>query len=434
MSSQTTPYILEGRVRRTETFAGPVVSDNQVRTVALFGLPIANVTMDEAVARIAHTLEAGGTAQIATANLDFARNARRNPILHKVICDCSMVLPDGAPMLWAANLFARPLKERVTGVDLVPRLAQLSAKDGYRIFLLGSQEANAKAATEVLEQRYPGVNIVGRYSPELAPLEQMDDAAILARIHEAKPHILLVAFGNPKQELWIHRNRFNLPGMVSIGIGGSLDMIAGSLRRAPRWVQSVHMEWVFRMVQEPRRLVPRYVSDFGALMKHLPAELFANWRQKAQRNIWPLEVSVEGNTRILRMPEILTGQDCFTVLREAQLAVEKRQILVFDMLVTGRIEADGLGCLLEARRMMAAARLPSWTTGVGEPVRRVVESSGLVELVRLAPTVPEAVRLSARPSGDRRRKNSPIKGRERRVPGSDRRMIPTAGRQELDRA
>ena len=187
-------------------------------------------------------------------------------------------------MLWASILFGRPLKERVTGVDLIPELAKLSAERGYRIFMLGSEEKNSKQAADVLEQRYPGVQIVERYSPPVKPLEQMDDQDILQRIHLAKPDILLVAFGNPKQELWIDRNRERLNVPVMIGIGGSLDMIAGSLRRAPRMIQKLQLEWMFRMFQEPRRLFPRYARDFRALVEHLPAAIVATWRQPENGN------------------------------------------------------------------------------------------------------------------------------------------------------
>ena len=140
-------------------------------TVALFGLPISNVTMAEAVSRIDAAIQGGGQHQIATANLDFARNALRDPALQRVICDCSMVLPDGAPMLWASRMLGKPLQERVTGVDLVPELAKLSAEKGYRIFFLGSSDKCSAEAQKVLEERYPGVKIVGRYSPPVSSLE-----------------------------------------------------------------------------------------------------------------------------------------------------------------------------------------------------------------------------------------------------------------------
>ena len=374
-----------------------------VNTVALFGLPISNVTMTEAVDRIAQGIENGTSQQIATANLDFARNARQDSFLHQVICDCSMVLPDGAPMLWAARLLGRPLKQRVTGVDLVPELAKLSAERGYKIFLLGSTEENAAIAQGVLMQRFPGARFVGRYSPEVKSLGEMDDQEILRRIRAAQPDILLVAFGNPKQELWIDRNREKLGVPVSIGIGGSLDMIAGSLRRAPRWIQWMQLEWMFRLLQEPRRLLPRYGRDLMALVQHLPREIAANLAQpEKKKNDWPLEVSVQGITRIVHLPGVLSGADCLEVERQAALASERDERLVFDMTLTERVEADGVGCLLEARRTMIAADAPFWLAGVCEPVRRVLQTSSLIQHMRMAQTTHEAVKLSGMPERRKR--------------------------------
>jgi N-acetylglucosaminyldiphosphoundecaprenol N-acetyl-beta-D-mannosaminyltransferase len=380
-----------------------------VNTVALFGLPISNVTMAEAVERIAQGIEEGTSQQIATANLDFARNARKDNFLHQVICDCSMVLPDGAPMLWASLLLGRKLKQRVTGVDLIPELAKLSAQRGYRIFLLGSKAANAQTAQELLEKQYPGAQFVGRYSPEIKALGEMDDAEILRRIHAARPDILLVAFGNPKQELWIDRNREKLGVAVAIGIGGSLDMIAGSVRRAPKLVQAMQLEWMFRLLQEPRRLLPRYARDLMALVQHLPREIAANWNQPEKKlNGWPLEVSVQGNTRIVHLPGALSGADCAEVERQAEVAIRMNERLVFDMALTERIEADGVGCLLEARRRMIATGLPFWLAGVAEPVRRVLHTSSLIQHMKVAQTTREAVRLSAQP--ERRKRFVPLTG------------------------
>lgn len=387
------------------------MAKSRVETLALFGLPISNVTMTEAIGKIVDGIQSGRTQQIATANLDFARNARRDAYLHKVICDCSMVLPDGAPMLWASILFGRPLKERVTGVDLIPELAKLSAERGYRIFMLGSEEKNSKQAADVLEQRYPGVQIVERYSPPVKPLEQMDDQDILQRIHLAKPDILLVAFGNPKQELWIDRNRERLNVPVMIGIGGSLDMIAGSLRRAPRMIQKLQLEWMFRMFQEPRRLFPRYARDFRALVEHLPAAIVATWRQPENGNDWPIEVSIEQGTRVVHLPVVLAGPDCGAVIREVRDAAEKDERVVLDMVLTERVEADGVGCLLEARRIMSSAGLPFWLGSVASPVRRVLNSSALVQHIRMAATTPEAIKLARSP--ERRKRYVPTTGVER---------------------
>jgi N-acetylglucosaminyldiphosphoundecaprenol N-acetyl-beta-D-mannosaminyltransferase len=387
------------------------MNGTSVSTVALFGLPISNVSMAEAVERIADGIEAGTTQQIATANLDFARNARKNSFLQQVICDCSLVLPDGAPMLWASWLLGRPLKQRVTGVDLIPELAKLSSQRGYRIFVLGSKEENARMAIKILEERYPGALFVGQYSPVEQVLGEMDDEEILSRIHAARPDILLVAFGNPKQELWIDRNRERLGVRVAIGIGGSLDMIAGTVRRAPKFIQKMHMEWMFRLLQEPRRLLPRYVLDAIALMRQIPREFVANRRQPERPNMWPLEVSLQGHTRLVHLPGALSGSDCKIVESQAALAAERDEQLVLDMTLTERVEADGVGCLLEARRTMIASGRPLWMAGVTEPVRRVLQSASLVQHMRLAPTVREAVRLCGMP--ERRKRFVPQTGQAR---------------------
>jgi len=363
-------------------------------TVALFGLPITNVTMAQAVSRVEEHIRSGTTHQIATANLDFARNSLKDPYLQRVICDCSMVLPDGAPMLWASSLFGAPLKERVTGVDLIPELAKLSADRGYGIFLLGSSEQNSRIASEVLASRYPGVRIVGRHCPDIAPLHAMDNEDLLRRIASAEPDILLVAFGNPKQEMWIHRHRDRLSVPVSIGIGGALDMIAGSVKRAPKWVQKVNLEWAYRMCQEPKRLLPRYFRDAIAFFVHLPLGLLATRMQPGERREGTMKVGVQGTSRIVSTPSKLCGEVTAALAQEARFAVAAGQCLIVDMSSTIRVEADGLGGLLEARRILLAGGLWIWLTGMSNPVRRVLQFSAMSDLFRVATTSAEAIQYT----------------------------------------
>ena len=363
-------------------------------TVALFGLPITNVTMTQAVAKVEQHILSGYTHQIATANLDFARHSLKDEYLQRIICECSMVLPDGAPMLWASSLLRAPRQERVTGVDLIPQLAKLSAERGYSIYLLGSSEASSKIAATILESRYPGVSIIGRHCPPIAPLHEMDNEDILRRIEEANPDILLVAFGNPKQEIWIHRHRARLKVPVAIGVGGALDMIAGSLKRAPKWVQTLQLEWCFRMAQEPRRLVPRYFNDAVALALHLPLGLLVNHLQPGERRQGKLKVELNGNVRVISTPAKLSGSVCAWLAREAKEAAEAKQNIVIDLSATIRVEADGLGGLLEARRTMLAAGLWIWLSGMSNPVRRVLQFSAVSDLFRMAATTAEAIRFT----------------------------------------
>src|ERR1700756_5013050 len=143
-------------------------------SVAVLGVPINNVTMDEAVRIIEDKIESGGCHQVATANVDFLMNAIHDPELQNILCSCSLVVPDGMPILWSARLMGARLKERVCGIDLVPRLAELSARRGYSIYLLGASERSSQRAAEVLQERYPGLRIAGRYSPPVRPLERMN--------------------------------------------------------------------------------------------------------------------------------------------------------------------------------------------------------------------------------------------------------------------
>jgi N-acetylglucosaminyldiphosphoundecaprenol N-acetyl-beta-D-mannosaminyltransferase len=367
----------------------------KTETVALFGLPIANVTAIEAVAQIERLILSGSTHQVATANLDFVRNALGDAYLQAIICECSLVVPDGAPIVWASKLFGKPLPQRVTGVDLVPRLAQLSADRGYGIFVLGSTDENSGRAIEVLRKSYPQMNVVGRYSPEIRPLDEMDDNEILRRIEEANPDLLLVAFGNPKQEKWIHRNRGRLKVPVSIGVGGSLDLIAGSLQRAPLWMQKTDLEWVFRAVQEPGRLVPRYAKDAVALLRYLPMGLLADALQPRRSIAGETVTAVHGTTRIVSLPASLCEDRCKELEREVETTVRLNQSLIVDLSRTTRVEADGLGSLLEAHRIMRMTGKTMWVTGMTRSVSRLFEYTAVKGMIPSAMTPLEAVRFAA---------------------------------------
>src|SRR5208283_453580 len=253
---------------------------NPKHPIAVLGLPLDSLTVGEAVAAIEHLILSGGTHQVATANLDFWLNSLADQHLHRIIAGCSLVLPDGMPLVWASKLLGCPLAERVTGVDLVPRLAALSAEKGYGIYLLGGKGDVAERAAKFLEKTYPGVRVVGTYAPTEENMARLDHSEILQRIHAAKPDILLVALGNPKQEkwIWMHRKRLGVP--VAMGVGGSFEILVGDVLRAPRWVQFCGLEWAMRLAQEPSRLGPRYMRDFIGLGRRLPMTLLSAWLQR----------------------------------------------------------------------------------------------------------------------------------------------------------
>jgi len=340
------------------------MSSELKHSVAVMGLPLANVTADEAVNEIEDLILSGGTHQVATANLDFWLNSLNDVHLHRIIAGCSLVLPDGMPLVWISRLLGNPLKERVSGADLVPQLAELSAKKGYGIYLLGGKPGVAERAIKVLEEKYPGVNIVGHHAPPLADLERMDHGDALDRIRAAKPDILLVAFGNPKQEKWIrmHAKRSGVP--VSIGIGGSMDMLVGDVQRAPIWMQRSGLEWLGRCLQEPTRLVPRYARNFQALVLKLPFALMAQFLQRRHRG--QSAVSRTGDSGIvhLHLQGNLESETSVALNRTVDGCIAGGQLLVVHMKDLEYASPEGLGALLAARQRLLATGLSLTLAGV----------------------------------------------------------------------
>jgi len=236
------------------------------KLLVVLGVPVDNMTMDEALARcdefVAAGRATGRTRQIATVNADFVVNSLHDPELRRILQEADMATADGMPLVWASRLLGGPLPGRVTGADLVPALAERAAEKGYSIYFLGAAPGVAAQAAELLAKRHPGLKVAGVFSPPPASVLEMD-RSVFERVVAAKPDILLVAFGNPKQEKWIRMYAPELHVPVCIGIGGTLDMIVGVTKRAPLWMQKLGMEWLYRMAQEPQRMVKRYLHDFG---------------------------------------------------------------------------------------------------------------------------------------------------------------------------
>ena len=364
-------------------------------SVAILGVPVDNVSMDDVLHSIEQMILDGRFHQIATANVDFLINSVRDQELHEVLCRCDMVVPDGMPLVWASRWMGAPLQERVSGSDLVPRLAELSSRRGYGIFLLGANDAVSEKAAEWMRSRFPGTNIVGRYSPPFAPLDEMDHEDILARVESAAPDILLVALGNPKQEKWLamHSHRLRVP--VCIGIGGTLDLLAGQLTRAPRWMQTHGLEWLYRMYQEPARLAIRYANNAVGLAQHLPIQLLAAALPKLPGATGCIESESLGATTILRVHGAFTGWAALSLEQLAREALDSGSHAVIDFSGAADLGADALGALV---RVCAAARRRNrelWLTGLRLSLRCVLRAAQLGSVFRTAPEISDALRRIA---------------------------------------
>jgi N-acetylglucosaminyldiphosphoundecaprenol N-acetyl-beta-D-mannosaminyltransferase len=245
-------------------------------TVRVAGVEFDRLDMRGALDRIAELAAARPMSTVVTPNVDLVVIANRHPAFKATIRRAELVLADGQPVVWASRLIGQPLPQRVTGADLLPAVMSLAAERGLRVFLLGGGPGVAERAADRLRAREPGVAIVGTAAP---PPGAIDDPEVIGRINDARPDILFVGFGAPKQELWLERHRHELDVGVGIGVGASLDFAAGRVPRAPRWMQRHGLEWLFRLAREPRRLWRRYLVRDPAFAWYLVRDLGARRRR-----------------------------------------------------------------------------------------------------------------------------------------------------------
>jgi N-acetylglucosaminyldiphosphoundecaprenol N-acetyl-beta-D-mannosaminyltransferase len=234
---------------------------------ALFGLTFLNVDLAGAVEAIAAALARGARGYVVTPNVDHVVRLHRQPALREVYHHALFCVADGMPIVWASRWLGRPLRARVTGADLLPALCAMAARRGYSIFVLGGGEGVAPRAVANLRARVTGLHVAGTHTP---PPEFGTDAAsveaAIAAVARARPDILFLGLGSPKQELWIHDHWDRLAARVAVCCGAAVDFAAGGQTRAPAWVQRVGLEWLWRLAHEPRRLWRRYLVEDAAFL------------------------------------------------------------------------------------------------------------------------------------------------------------------------
>ena len=218
------------------------------------------VTRAGALERIESLVARGQGGRVFTPNVDHVVRVERDAEFLEAYRRADLTLCDGQPLFWTSRLMGSPLPEKVSGSDLVLPLLRRAGKLGWRVFLLGGGAGIAGEAARRVTANF-GVTIVGTASPRIERQPTQVDEVLIDRITGARTQLLLVALGAPKQELWIHRHASALAPAVSVGVGASLDFVAGRVRRAPPWISRAGMEWLFRLAQEPRRLWRRYLVD-----------------------------------------------------------------------------------------------------------------------------------------------------------------------------
>jgi N-acetylglucosaminyldiphosphoundecaprenol N-acetyl-beta-D-mannosaminyltransferase len=259
----------EPTLNPTESLAAPE------RTV-VWGVPFDHVTLKQAVETIEQLIDRGEPSYVITANLNYVMLHHRQSEIQPITDQADLILADGQPIVWRSKLGRDPLPERVAGSEMIYHLAEKASSRGWGIYFLGGLPGVAATCAERLADQYPGLKIAGVESPPFRELNPKEQAAQDERIRNSGADLLLVAFGQPKGERWIHQHYKRLGVPVSIQLGASFDFIAGTAQRAPQIWQRIGLEWAYRMMGDPRRLVPRYAANAW----FLASVLIDDWKRK----------------------------------------------------------------------------------------------------------------------------------------------------------
>ncbi len=223
---------------------------------------IDNITMEEAVQKIDELVREDRNAYVVTPNVDCIVKLERDAKLREIYEYADLILADGKPLIWISKLYGKPIKEKVSGSDLFPRICEMAEQKGYSLFLLGAADGVAQKAADNLKDRFPKLQIKGVYSPPMGfEKNEKEIEKTISIVRNASPHILIVGLGCPKQELLIYKYRERLKAPISLGLGATIDFEAGSVKRAPQWISDHGLEWLFRFSREPKRLFKRYFID-----------------------------------------------------------------------------------------------------------------------------------------------------------------------------
>lgn len=379
--------------------------------VVMMGVPFDQVTTPQALALIEEMIASRRPHMLATANVDFLAQAQLDASLREILLNTDLVVCDGTPLVWLSRWLGDPLPERVAGSDMVPLLLTLASEKGYGVYFLGGQEEVQEKGLGIIRQRWPALKISGAWSPPFQPLEQMDHEGMLRRLKEAAPDILLVSFGCPKQEKWISRNLHlaNIP--VSVGVGASIDFIAGTIKRAPVWMRKSGLEWIYRIIQEPRRLAGRYWRDIHIVAPGILRQLWQmrgrGYFQKRTQTLKtpapsaePLREESGKAVQLLRLPERLDALSA----RETELWAEAENTphawILADASATQFIDSTGTGKLV---RFARGCRERGGQCILVSPVPLVLQTLALMRLrdfFLVAGTLEEALALvPATPAG-----------------------------------
>jgi N-acetylglucosaminyldiphosphoundecaprenol N-acetyl-beta-D-mannosaminyltransferase len=230
------------------------------RTRTLLGVPISVIDYDGAIEAMDALVASRRRGYVCAAPVHALMVAQEDPEMLAALRGSTLVVPDGMPLVWAANLLGEELTDRVYGPELMLRYNDRCAARGHRVWLYGGRDQGSLVQLALsMRRRHPGIKIVGGYSPPFRPLTAEEEDTVVEQINDAQPDVLWVGIGVPKQEKWMARMRDRLEVPVMCGVGAAFDFHSGRISMAPPWMQDRGLEWIYRIAQEPRRLLPRYL-------------------------------------------------------------------------------------------------------------------------------------------------------------------------------
>ena len=381
-------------------------------TGLILGIPVDNLSFDQAIEAIFEMIERFSrdhqAKYVATVNVDFIVNTVswlpnrfRHPELVAILRKADLVTADGMPVVWAARLLGTRLKERVTGADLVPALAAACAQRKKSIYLLGGAGDVAWKTAEIFQKRHPDLQIAGISSPfvhvegEKILDEETVDQQILEDINKARPDILFVGFGNPKQEMWFERNRSKLKAAVTIGIGGTFEFITGRVKRAPVWIQKSGLEWIYRITQDPMRLFKRYFIGFfkfGILI--LPPIIYMKYRKlffrlkiKQMQDTTPPAAGETNQDTPMAMDVIALDNplDATQIINHGETilrGINGKNTVLMDLSRITFMDSSGIGFLVKLFTRSQREKFQLAFCGIQPPVMRSLKVSRIYDLFK----------------------------------------------------
>ena len=371
------------------------------------GIPVDDLTESEAVDRIVELVHENRrrarAGYVATLNVDFLVNAvgsgraSRHPELLDILRNSDLTTADGFPVVLLSRIMGAPIRERVTGADLVPALAKRAASSGLSIYYFGGREGVAQTAAKKLANDHPGLRTAGHDAPwvsitgnGLLDSDSVDTAQVEA-INRSGADILLLGLGNPKQELWFQRNQHRLTVPVSIGVGGTFEFVLGSVKRAPIWMQRSGLEWMFRITQDPRRLWKRYARGMMELaamalpllwMRTLESLRMREARSELREiRLW---CSKDQALRLVRVPKVLTRAAMEQIVGRMENGDSPAIFTVVDFSLCLSIDLAAIQGFYHLNRILDGHPNQGSLVGVGKRLRAQLRRSHVLDVLTTA--------------------------------------------------